>query len=118
MGTSLRTVNVWIALTDCGGPDSDAPALDVVPRRFDDLVERGTHGALFDTFVGQAVVEREAGVLGIERPRFAAGDALLFDDLFLHATAVTPSMTKERYAIESWFFAPSSFPPDQVPLVF
>jgi len=118
MGDDLRTVNVWIALTDCGGPDSDAPALDLVPRRFDHLVETGTHGALFDTFVGQAVVEREAGSLGIVRPRFSAGDALLFDDLFLHATAVTPTMTTERYAIEAWFFAPSSFPPDQVPLVF
>jgi hypothetical protein len=118
MGESLRTVNVWIALSACGGDDSPVPALDLVPRRFDHLVETGTDGAMFETFVGQAVVEREAGELGIVRPLFAAGDALLFDDLFLHATGVSPTMTHERYAIESWFFAPSTIPVDQVPLVF
>ncbi|MGZ4683924.1 MAG: phytanoyl-CoA dioxygenase family protein [Acidimicrobiales bacterium] len=118
MGDDIRTVNVWIALTDCGGPDSDAPALDVVPRRFDDIVETGTEGAPFDTFVGVPVVERLAGDRGILRPVFRAGDALLFDDLFLHSTGMSPSMSRERYAIESWFFAPSTFPPDQVPLLF
>jgi hypothetical protein len=118
MGAALRTVNVWVALSDCGGDDSPAPSLDVVPRRFDELVETGTHGAPFSTFVGVPVVEREAGELGIQRPRFAAGDALLFDDLFLHATGVSPGMTEERYAIEAWFFAPSSIPFDQVPMVY
>jgi hypothetical protein len=118
LGDGLRTVNVWVALTDCGGADSDTPALDVVPRRFDELVETGTHGAQFESFVSQAVVEREAGDAGIVRPRFSAGDALLFDDLFLHATGVSPGMTRERYAIESWFFAPSSVPVSQTPLVF
>ncbi len=118
MGDGIRTVNVWIALTDCGGPDSDAPALDLVPRRFDDIVETGTDGAPFDTFVGLPVVERLAGERGIVRPEFRAGDALLFDDLFLHSTGMSPSMSRERYAIESWFFAPSTFPPDQVPLLF
>ena len=32
----------------------------------------------------------------VVRPEFAAGDALLFDDLFLHRTAIDPSMTTER----------------------
>ena len=31
---------------------------------------------------------------------------------------MSPTMSRERYAIESWFFAPSTFPPDQVPLLF
>jgi len=46
-----------------------------------------------------------------------AGDAILFDDMNLHRTAVTPEMTEERYAIESWFFAPSHFPDTQIPVV-
>ena len=33
-------------------------------------------------------------------------------------TAADPAMTEPRYAIESWFFAPSRYPDDQVPLVF
>ena len=48
----------------------------------------------------------------------APGDALLFDHLFLHRTGVAPGMTRERYAIESWFFAPSSYPEGQIPIVF
>ena len=52
------------------------------------------------------------------RPLFHAGDALLFDDLFLHRTAIDPSMTRPRYAIESWFFAPTDYPKGQVPLVW
>jgi hypothetical protein len=43
---------------------------------------------------------------------------LLFDDLFLHRTAVDPAMTRDRYAIETWFFAPSAYPAGQIPLVF
>jgi len=27
-------------------------------------------------------------------------------------------MTNERYAIESWFFAPSSYPDGQIPIVY
>ena len=52
------------------------------------------------------------------RPEFKAGDALLFDDLYLHRTAVDPSMARPRYAIESWFFAPTDYPEGQVPLVW
>jgi hypothetical protein len=118
LGKGLRAVNLWLALTDCGGDDSDAPALDIVPRRFDGVVETGTPGAPFDTFVSPDVVERERGDVPVLRPRFAAGDALIFDDLFLHQTGVSPGMTRERYAVESWFFAPSTLPDDQIPLVY
>jgi hypothetical protein len=44
------------------------------------------------------------GPHGIVRPEFGAGDALLFDHLFLHRTGVGPGMTQQRWAIESWFF--------------
>jgi hypothetical protein len=37
----------------------------------------------------------------------------------LHRTAVDPAtMTGERYAIESWFFAASTYPYEQVPILF
>ena len=36
----------------------------------------------------------------------------------LHRTGVSPGMTRTRYAIESWFFAPSTYPQDQVPILF
>jgi hypothetical protein len=114
LGDGIRTLNCWIALSDCG---VGAPGLDIVPRRMDRIVETGTEGAWFDWAVGQGVVDRVAEETPVLRPEFEAGDALLFDDMFLHRTAISPAMTHERYAIESWFFAPSSYPADPVPIV-
>ena len=59
---------------------------------------------------------RRRGTLPILRPIFEPGDALLFDELFLHKTARTRACAKPRYAIENWFFGPSGFPADYVPL--
>jgi hypothetical protein len=115
LGAGIRTVNVWLSLSHCG---DDAPGLDLVPRRLDNIVETGTHGAQFDWSVGPELVERVAGDVGVVRPIFEPGDALLFDDFFLHQTGVSPGMTNERYAIESWFFAPSTYPNDQIPILF
>src|SRR5438094_756451 len=68
--------------------------------------------------VGDSVVRDVADGAPILRPVFGPGDALFFDNMFLHRTAADPAMTEPRYAIESWFFAPSRYPDDQVPLVF
>ena len=115
LGDDIRTVNVWLTLSRCG---DIAPGLDVVARRFDRLAETGTSGAYFDWSVGDSVVRDVADGAPILRPVFGPGDALFFDNMFLHRTAADPAMTEPRYAIESWFFAPSRYPDDQVPLVF
>ena len=117
LGEGVRTVNVWLALSRCGG-DTDTAGLDVVPRRLPRVLETGTEGAWFDWSVGQALVDRVAADAPVETPLFEAGDALLFDELFLHRTAGGEHIQRERYAIESWFFAPSAYPPDYLPLVF
>ena len=109
----VRALNVWLSLSRCG---DEAPGLDIVPRRIDEIVETGTEGAIFNWSVSPAIAEREAGEAGIVRPIFEPGDALLFDDRFLHATATEASMTKTRYAVETWFFAPSAFPAGYVPV--
>ena len=92
--------------------------MDLVPKRLEEIAETGTEGANFDWSVSPAVVERVAAPEGTVRPEFKAGDALLFDHLNLHRTAADPSMTRDRYAIETWFFAPSVYPEKQVPLAF
>jgi Phytanoyl-CoA dioxygenase (PhyH) len=115
LGRGIRALNVWVALTDCG---VDAPGLDVVPLRLEQVLPTGTGGATFDWSVGPTVVEGLADRARAVRPAFRAGDVMLFDDLFLHRTAVDDSMTKRRYAIEAWFFAPSAYPTGQVPLVW
>ena len=92
--------------------------LDIVAGRLHDLAPRGTEGAWFDWSVGDSVARSLAGGAEIMRPIFEPGDAILFDDMNLHRTAVTPEMTHERYAIESWFFAPSHYPDAQIPVTF
>ncbi len=116
LGADIRSLNVWLALNHCG---VDAPGLEVVPKRLEEIVDKGTEGADFDWSVGDAVVERVSGGR-LANPIFGPGDALLFDHLFLHRTGTTPEMTETRYATETWFFAPSAYPDpqEQVPLAF
>jgi hypothetical protein len=66
--------------------------------------------------VSQRVAEQVAGDTPILRPIFEPGDALFFDELFLHKTGSDPSMPKPRYAIENWFFGGSGFPAEYAPL--
>jgi hypothetical protein len=115
MGPDARALNVWIALSDCGGP-ADVPGLEIVPHRVDHLVETGTPGAWLDDGIAPDRVEAVAGEGGTMRPVFAAGDALIFDERLVHSTGGGPDMRGTRYAVESWFFPPSTFPPGYVPL--
>lgn len=115
MGDQIRALNVWLSLSRCG---DIAPSMDIVPTRLDYLVETGGEGAHFDFMNSQENVEKAAGEWGITRPIFNPGDALLFDDLFMHQTGSDPSMPNPRYAIESWFFGPSSYPDYYAPLAF
>ena len=111
----VRTMNVWLSLSRCG---DIAPGLDLVPERIEEIVPTGTEGADFDWSVARSVAERYAGEGGIVRPIFEPGDAVLFDELCLHGTAVDEGMPNPRYAVETWFFAPSGFPGEYVPLLF
>lgn len=115
LGEDIGAFNCWIALTRCG---RDAPGLDIVPRRFDRLLEAGSPGAYFKWSLSDKDVLGAADGAGIVRPEFEAGDALLFDHRLAHRTATSPTMTKARHAIEAWFFAPSAFPPSQLPIVY
>ena len=42
---------------------------------------------------------------------FAPGDALFFNLMSLHRSGLDP-------AVESWFFAPSTCPSEQIPMLF
>jgi hypothetical protein len=129
MGEGIRSLDVWVALSHCG---DNAPGIDLVGRRLDEIVERGTEGAYLEWTVGPGVVERVAEGR-VVRPVFEAGDALLLDHMNLHRTATDPGFTHDRYAIEAWFFAPSTYgamtniyddgdtkkiPADQIPIVY
>jgi hypothetical protein len=107
----VRALNLWLSLSRCG---DEAPGLDIVPRRVDHLVIE--HGAMLDRDVTRRRAEEAAQGVGILRPIFEPGDALFFDELFLHQTGSDPAMPKPRYAIESWFFGGSAFPADYAPV--
>jgi Phytanoyl-CoA dioxygenase (PhyH) len=109
----VRALNLWVALSRCG---DEAPGLDIVPRRLDELAATTTDEAVLSYQVSQAKAEEAAGDKPILRPIFEPGDALFFDEMFLHATGSDPSMPEPRFAIESWFFGGSAFPAEYGPI--
>jgi hypothetical protein len=114
LGEQVGAFNFWLSLSHCG---RDAPGLDLLPRRVDRVIPNDP-ASRFDWSLSDAAVLEAAGDTPIVRPEFEPGDALLFDQLLVHRTAVTSGMTKPRHAIESWFFAPSAYPVGQLPLLY
>lgn len=112
LGEDIRSLNVWIALTDCG---VDAPGMDIVAKRLPGIVETGSGFATWATNPYAAHIVADGHTV---RPVFSAGDAIIFDHLCLHRTASAPGMTKTRYAIETWMMAPSSYKDSGVPIIF
>jgi hypothetical protein len=110
----VRTINVWAALSRCGG-DYPSPGLEVVPRRFDEILpvegDPSPHAVSFE------VVEQIAADTPTLVPAFEPGDAVIFDERFLHRTHLSPYMTEDRYALECWFFAPSHRATGYVPFL-
>ena len=107
LGDDIGSFNFWVTFTRCG---VDAPGMDIVPKRFEGVLQSGGPGAVFDwSLSDQAVLDAAEGV-PIVRPEFEVGDALLFDHRLVHRTASAATMARERYALESWWFTPSKYP--------
>lgn len=114
LGADVRSINMWVALSDCG---DDAPTLQMVPRRLESVLGSGGEGSAFSWSMSTKEVESLCGPSGPQWLHFSAGDVVFFDHLNLHSTAISEGMTKDRLAIEAWFFAPSGFPYDRIPLI-
>ncbi|MAC35424.1 MAG: hypothetical protein CME38_17765 [Haliea sp.] len=115
LGEGIATLNLWLSLSDCGG-DTEAPGMEIVANGRRDILPTGSHGADFDWTVGQGLVDQVAPDTRFV-PRFAPGDALIFDHFNLHRTAFGTAHTLPRYAIEAWFFAQSRAPLKQQPVL-
>jgi hypothetical protein len=113
LGSGIRSVDAWFALSRCG---RDAPGLDLIPVRLERVLPTGEPGTYFQWTVSPDTIARELPEARVWRPVFEEGDTLLFDHLLLHRTAADPHMPGVRYAIESWFFAPSVDPKASTPL--
>jgi hypothetical protein len=114
LGEQVGAFNFWLSLSRCG---VDAPGLDILPKRVGRVLPSDEESR-FDWSLSERAVQDAAGGTPIVRPEFEPGDALLFDQLLVHRTAVSPGMAHERYAIESWFFAPSAYPVGQLPIFY
>ena len=104
LDADVRTMNVWVALSKCGG-DYPSPGLQVVPKRIPEILP--VDGILTPHSVAADVVAAAAADTPVIVPEFDPGDAMLFDEHFLHRTYLNRDMTEDRYALECWFFAPS-----------
>jgi hypothetical protein len=109
----VRSLNLWLSLSRCG---DEAPGLDILPRRLDDYVATATDEAVLNYTISQRQVEQTAGDTPVIRPIFDPGDALFFDERFLHQTGSDPSMPNPRYAVENWLFGASGFPAEYAPV--
>jgi hypothetical protein len=115
LGPDLRVVNVWVALTRCGG-DSLAPGLEFLPGRTDEYLSVGVEGASVHFSIADHFVE-ERGLQAFN-PVFEPGDALLLNEWTPHRTGSREGLTDARHAIEAWFFSPTACPDDQLSFVF
>lgn len=111
----VRSLNMWLSLSRCGDV---APGLDLVPHRLDGYLATATEEAVLDYTISQNKVDEAAAAAGtrVARPIFEPGDAIFFDELFLHQTGSDPAMDKPRYAVENWFFGGSAFPAEYAPI--
>jgi hypothetical protein len=114
LGADVRTMNVWIALSACGG-SRPASGLEVIPHRLEELLPKDP--ALGNAGVSLDLMEQLLAEKPSVRPEFLPGDALIFDERFMHRTALGPDLTEDRYALECWFFAPSHATADYTPLL-
>jgi hypothetical protein len=117
LGVDSRALNLWVALSDCGG-DTERMGLDILPGPRRELAEVGTHDAVERRAISQTVASEWSAAMGrpVSRPHFAEGDAILFDQYFIHRSDIRPLAT-ERYAVESWFFTANDYPDHLVPVV-
>jgi hypothetical protein len=113
MGPGIDSLNVWVALSDCGG-DSDAPGMDFLPVRLKSDFEKGT-GSMNWT-VAESAVHDVYGQQAVVAPRFNRGDALFFDHFLVHRTQHVADCARNRYAVETWFFDSVNFPKNQIPV--
>lgn len=115
MGRDIRSLNLWLPLTHCGGT-TGSPGMDLLPRRLWRILS--PEGATFDWSVAPARIDQAFPDTPPVSPVFRPGDALFFDHFLLHRTQYREDLKRGRLAIETWFFARSRAPENQLPLAW
>ena len=115
MGSDINSLNLWIPLNTCGGK-TGAPGLDIIPKRFKEIINPGEADAALNWSTGNDTIRGLHEDCAPTSPEFNPGDVIFFDHFLLHRTQFGENFDKTRYAIETWFFGSKSFPKNQVPL--
>ena len=115
MGVDTRAIDIWVALSDCG-EGTDAPGLAILPKRLHATARTKEVGPLIALSADELMTVAEG--IRVAYPHCRPGDALLFDELCLHANGGgRPGLKRNRYALEAWMFAPSAKPADYLPIL-
>jgi hypothetical protein len=103
-------LNVWCALNPVGEKN---PGLAIVPRRTEERLGWSGEGRApldYGNSLDPGLLESFCADHPIQYPALAPGDAVIFDEMTLHATAPRPWQIPEQLVAISWFFRASRFP--------
>ncbi len=103
-------LNVWCALNPIG---EDNPGLAIVPRRTEERLAWSGEGPApldYGNAFDPALLQSFSADHPIAYPVLAPGDAVIFDEMTLHATASRQWRLPEQLVAISWFFRASHFP--------
>ena len=116
-GRKSYAVNCWAAITPCG---DDNPGLNIVPVRTDKRHGWDGDDGIAPLDYGRSLTPEELDLLRgdqpIAHPVLQPGDALLFDEMTVHQTALGRWVRPEQHVTISWFFRASGFPDWGTPL--
>jgi hypothetical protein len=99
------SIALWIALTECGRA---CPSLMLVPRRVERIIDPEQSTVRASAVLGDEVEMLLAGQPAV-RPLLEPGDAIVLDEMTVHATGTGWEQPYRDVAI-TWFFAPSRLP--------
>lgn len=116
-GRKSYAVNCWAAITSCGEAN---PGLSLVPVRNEEAHGWDDKDGLAPLTYGRGLSELELeGICqgrAIVSPVLNPGDALLFDEMTMHQTALRRWSQDSQIVTISWFFRASGFPEWGTPL--
>jgi hypothetical protein len=116
-GEGSYAINCWAAVTPCG---ADNPGLGIIPRRAEGRVGWREEDGIAPLDYGHSLPEGLLEELSAGKPPvfpvMEPGDALLFDEMTVHQTALKRWELREQVVTISWFFQACGFPGWGTPL--
>ena len=103
-------INCWAGITSCGFNNR---TLRLIPKRVNQRI--GWHSPEsaplnYGNDIPKEEIDKLAGSAGIQKPKLNPGDALLFDEMTMHASAYGEQETEDQIIAVCWFFDAARFP--------